>query len=259
MTSTSTLNLEENDYRRVYFIGDIHANMDDLATVIALIYEDGYDNRIDGLIFLGDMIDSYDKGEAARVVETVREMCNHKDVFALRGNHEQMLIDAVNQPLYSQEFMISYGQGMKQTLESYQPAKEEWSSIFIPPKKMRSDIEWFKSLPSLIVGLDYYAVHAGLKPIIGAATSEHDRLWIRDEFLNSDYDFGKIVVHGHTARTEVEVKKNRINIDTSKYGRVSAMRLQSGWAPVFIDRYGRYRINEKGESVYDDHSSGVEF
>ncbi len=46
---------------------------------------------------------------------------------------------------------------------------------------------------------------------------EEDLLWIREEFLNSSTDFEKMIVHGHTPVSEVDSRKNRINIDTGAY------------------------------------------
>jgi serine/threonine protein phosphatase 1 len=50
-------------------------------------------------------------------------------------------------------------------------------------------------------------------------------LWIRDEFLNSKLDFGKIVIHGHTPVEKPEFRPNRINIDTGAYatGRLTCL------------------------------------
>jgi serine/threonine protein phosphatase 1 len=42
-------------------------------------------------------------------------------------------------------------------------------------------------------------------------------LWIRNEFLEFEGAFSKIVVHGHTPTTYPEIKPNRINIDTGAY------------------------------------------
>ena len=55
-----------------------------------------------------------------------------------------------------------------------------------------------------------------------------DLLWIRDEFLQYEGDFGKIVVHGHTPAPEPEVRVNRINIDTGAYatGRLTCLILE---------------------------------
>jgi len=44
-----------------------------------------------------------------------------------------------------------------------------------------------------------------------------DLRWIRDEFLGSKANFGKIVVHGHSIEREPVVRTNRIGIDTGAY------------------------------------------
>jgi serine/threonine protein phosphatase 1 len=42
-------------------------------------------------------------------------------------------------------------------------------------------------------------------------------LWIRDDFLLCEEDFGKVVIHGHTPVREPDIRPNRINIDTGAY------------------------------------------
>ena len=42
-------------------------------------------------------------------------------------------------------------------------------------------------------------------------------MWIRQEFLNSQADFTRIIVHGHTPVEKPDVRPNRINIDTGAY------------------------------------------
>ena len=41
--------------------------------------------------------------------------------------------------------------------------------------------------------------------------------WIRSPFLESDYDHGKVVVHGHTISRRIDERHNRIGIDTGAY------------------------------------------
>ncbi len=50
-------------------------------------------------------------------------------------------------------------------------------------------------------------------------------MWIRDEFLNSNEDFGKVIVHGHTPADQPVCRSNRIGIDTGAYatGRLTAV------------------------------------
>jgi serine/threonine protein phosphatase 1 len=57
------------------------------------------------------------------------------------------------------------------------------------------------------------------------AQLETDLLWIRDDFLLFEEDFGKIIVHGHTPVLKPDMRPNRINIDTGAYatGRLSCI------------------------------------
>ena len=76
---------------------------------------------------------------------------------------------------------------------------------------------------------DYFFAHAGVRPRVPLDQQrEQDLLWIREEFLQSEYDFGKIIVHGHTPVVEPEIHPNRINIDTGAYatGRLTCLILQ---------------------------------
>ena len=87
----------------------------------------------------------------------------------------------------------------------------------------------------------YFFVHAGIKP--GApldAQSEADLLWIREPFLFSQRDHGKIIVHGHTPSEEPEVLANRINVDTgaSLTGRLTCAVLE-GQGLRFLDTRSR--------------------
>ena len=76
---------------------------------------------------------------------------------------------------------------------------------------------------------DFFFAHAGIRPGIPLQEqSEQDLLWIRDDFLLHEEDFGKVVVHGHTAAMEPEIRPNRINIDTGAYatGRLTCLVLE---------------------------------
>jgi serine/threonine protein phosphatase 1 len=54
-------------------------------------------------------------------------------------------------------------------------------------------------------------------------------LWIRDDFLETEADLGAVVVHG-TIRPEVDMRHNRIGIDTGAYlhGVLTALYLEGG-------------------------------
>jgi serine/threonine protein phosphatase 1 len=73
---------------------------------------------------------------------------------------------------------------------------------------------------------DFFFVHAGVKPGIPLEQQqEEDLLWIREDFLLCEDDFGRVIVHGHTPVREPHFRDNRINIDTGAYatGRLTCL------------------------------------
>jgi hypothetical protein len=84
----------------VVAIGDVHGCADLLEQTLAPHLGSGAE-----LIFLGDLIDrSPDRDGDRRVVERVRQLQEQPDAYGLagvtvlRGNHEQMLLDALHEP-----------------------------------------------------------------------------------------------------------------------------------------------------------------
>jgi serine/threonine protein phosphatase 1 len=84
----------------------------------------------------------------------------------------------------------------------------------LPP----AHLDFLASLKLSLTFGDYFLCHAGVRPGVPLdRQDDDDLLWIREEFLNSRADFGKIVVHGHTPVHEPELRRNRINIDTGAF------------------------------------------
>lgn len=189
-----------------YAIGDIHGRHDLLRDLLGSI-RDHAAGRLYKLIFLGDYID---RGPAsAAVVETVRaaQAEDPERVIALMGNHEAMLLAAVKHPSTLPNWLINGG---LETLSSYGVAD---------PRDLPADtLAWLSTLPTSYEDEWRCFVHAGLMP--GRARSDQtdlDRIWIREPFLDTDYDFGKHVVHGHTPlrSTTPETLPHRTNLDTA--------------------------------------------
>ena len=88
---------------------------------------------------------------------------------------------------------------------------------------------WLSRLRSHVQIGGYYFVHAGIRPGIPIHRQEdEDRLWIRDEFLESRRKHGAVIVHGHSITPEVENRPNHIGLDTGAYasGRLTALGLE---------------------------------
>ena len=223
--------------RLVYAVGDVHGYASALAALLARIEADAARSRPAErplLIFVGDYVD---RGPDSRgVIDAViaAEGWDAFEVVALKGNHEDALARFLVEPAYAPAWIGGWGEA---TLVSYgldppnpydQEACERTQARFgeVFPPAHRAFLERLRF--AVTVG-DYLFVHAGVRPGVALdAQDERDLIWIRHEFLMSDQDFGKVVVHGHTPSERPELKANRINIDTGVYltGVLTAVRLE---------------------------------
>jgi serine/threonine protein phosphatase 1 len=220
---------------RIYAVGDIHGRLDLLDELLARIEADaGSRPPAEPIfVFLGDYID---RGPSSR--ETVDRLMAHgetsRSVF-LKGNHESVLLECLAD---SRFFNAWIRLGGLQTMRSYDVAPDVMrGDVAKLQESLRSalpesHLRFFRDLQSSFTCGDFFFVHAGVKPAVGLAQQkEKDLLWIREEFLSCNDDFGKVIVHGHTPRDQVEVKANRINIDTGAFttNRLTCLVIQDGF------------------------------
>ncbi len=218
----------------VYAIGDIHGRADLLTDVCRRIDDDLRHRQPAQTIqvFLGDYID---RGPASSaVISALAARRQHGNVVCLRGNHEACLLDFLQTP----DALVQWRQfGGLQTLMSYgfapsaNPDAAERIQLSQALRKTMpvAHIDFLLSLPAFFEIGKYFFVHAGIRPGVSLDRQrEEDLLWIRDDFLLCEDDFGKIIVHGHTPVREPQLLPNRINIDTGAYatGRLTCIRLQ---------------------------------
>lgn len=189
---------------RTYAIGDVHGCANLLAALLDAISAAHPPDCACRLVFLGDLVD---RGpEIARTVALVQALQQTTDaVECLRGNHEQMMIDWLKK-----DDDLWLANGGVDTIESF--ARNGGN----PDEFLAEAVEWMEGLPTWREDELRLFVHAGLRP--GRRydrQSDDDRLWIREGFLDVDYDFGKHVIHGHTPQLDgPEQRRFRTNIDT---------------------------------------------
>jgi serine/threonine protein phosphatase 1 len=222
-----------NENMRVYAIGDIHGRLDLLDRLIASINKDAKEHGGESLtVTLGDYVD---RGPKSRdVLDRLSSNPFPSDFVALKGNHEALLEGFLADPksgvhwqhLGGLETLHSFGVRVSRLKgeRNYEQASKELQAALTP--------EQMKFLASLKMSLTvgrYFFCHAGVRPGVPLDRQrDEDLLWIRDEFLDSDLDFGKVVVHGHTPVVEPQVKRNRINVDTGAFatGRLTCVVLE---------------------------------
>jgi serine/threonine protein phosphatase 1 len=224
-----------DDETRLYVIGDVHGRLDLLDRVIDAIARDLAGHGAEALtITLGDYID---RGPQSRgVIERLARNPFPTPYVALKGNHESLLEAFLGDPavgahwrrLGGFETLASFGVPVRPMMlgRNFDEAAAGLRAAMTP-----EHADFLASLRvSLTVGR-YFFCHAGVRPGVALERqSEEDLLWIREEFLDSSADFGKIVVHGHTPVRTPEVLPNRINVDTGAFatGRLTCLVLEQG-------------------------------
>ena len=191
--------------KRILAIGDVHGCNRQLKQLLDRIE---IDPLADTLIFLGDYLD-----RGPDVKGTIDTLCDLKEscpkVICLSGNHESMFLDFYREGRDEELFLYNSG---RSTLDAYGlTLADARDGIGFP----ESHLQFLASLPVYHETEDYVFVHAGLRPGIPLAEqSPEDLLWIRYEFIESDFDFGRTIVFGHTPLPEPLIEKGKIGIDT---------------------------------------------
>jgi serine/threonine protein phosphatase 1 len=200
---------------RIFVIGDIHGCLTKLLKLM-----DRADPRPgrDQLVFLGDYID---RGEdSPGVLDYLIELKQtYPETVFLMGNHEKMFMDFLSG--LDPELFV-YNGGIN-TLKSYVARMDdaaprtnwvlddEFLSRLIP----EAHRVLLRELRPYYETEQYIMVHAGLRSGVPLKRQSLDDLvWIREEFIYSEEDFGKRVIFGHTPLVRPLVLPNKIGIDT---------------------------------------------
>lgn len=227
---------------RLYVVGDIHGRADLLGILHEAIGEDAADapaRRV--IVYLGDYVDR--GAESSAVVEMLASgPLETFEAVHLLGNHEAWLLDFLDDPDQGAGWIMNGGSatlmsyGIDAAGISFQGDRLAKARAELRRRLPPTHLAFLESLKLSHVEGDYLFVHAGIRPGVPLdRQSVDDLVWIRDEFLFSDADHGKVVVHGHTIVDEPEVLENRIGIDTGAFatGRLTCLVLE-GTARRFI-------------------------
>lgn len=242
----------------VWAFGDIHGRQDCLEVLLAAVKADLDRDHVSRgiLVFLGDYVD---RGNGSR--DVIERLCRLQDegqseVHFLRGNHEDQLLaflsDSRVGPAWcdhgGRETLMAYGVSapvMRTDLSGWAEAADALARAL--PERHRRFL--FEQRMSFELG-DYFFAHAGARPGIPLQDQQDaDLLWIRNDFVNSNQRFEKIVVHGHTPETEVVSDQRRIGIDTGAYatGVLTALKLSGDRREIVMTqpRSGTIGLSEK--------------
>lgn len=230
--------------QRIYAIGDIHGRADLLRSLLAQIRNDEAIRAPaqTTIIFLGDLID---RGpDSAGVIDQIMHLQGQYKVRGVAGNHEEMFLASLASDDVLRKF-LAYG-GREMVL-SYLGDVDQYNRLSIPDLRERlpeiipsSHIAFLRELEDMIVIGDYVFVHAGIRPGVPLDCQDpRDLRWIREGFLDDDRESDFVVVHGHTISETIDIRSNRVGLDTGAYlhGRLSALAME-GSSQWFLEAMG---------------------
>ncbi len=212
--------------QRIHAIGDIHGRLDLLTVLHADIRAHREAKPHDGtdvVVYLGDYVD---RGPYSReVIEyLLGDPLPGFTAVHLMGNHDEAMLkfleDVSIGPSWAsfggESTLLSYG--VRTTPDMIGMRRFESMRQQLVAKMPASHVAFLRGLELSYQAGDYLFAHAGIRPGVPLERQDpEDLLWIRETFLSSGVDHGKIVVHGHTPTDAPQVRPNRIGIDTGAF------------------------------------------
>lgn len=194
--------MQDINYNREIFIGDIHGCYDELQLLLEKINF----TKSDTLTLVGDVINKGPKN--LDVLNFIKS--NQSQVRAIKGNHELKFIE--------------YCEDSENTVlkKNFENVKKQLG------KQLKEWIEYIKSWPLYIESDDYIVVHAGFPPNtplkkVHPNILTNIRTWDgRGKNLNNPedppwhhlYNEKKLVIYGHWAVQGLHITKNTIGLDS---------------------------------------------
>lgn len=217
--------------KRLIAIGDIHGQHKMLVDLLAQVVPTADDQ----LVFLGDFID---RGPSSPdvldlLIEFKRQ---HPRTIFLRGNHEQMLLDAVSaaenklrgENDFINDFLVLRSNGLPdaidffiscggmETLAAYCTDSVGFDPCEALIRIPQVHLDFLQQTQFYHLQDNFMFVHAGVDPkdVSGEKQNNQAFLWQRKPLWKADNHWDKVVVHGHTPVAEPYFDRLEINLDT---------------------------------------------
>lgn len=186
---------------RLFAIGDVHGRGDVLRELLAAIEP----RPSDVFVFLGDLIN---RGPFTKqVIEQVLTLSDKCDVHVIKGNHEEMFIEACEGSTSELKRFLQFG-GDKM-LRSYGVG-----TLSALPSE-HSDLLRNKT-KDCVESSDHLFTHAGYLPFMAlSATPDKILRWDFMDNVPEPHMSGKIVIYGHSSMPAIKDSGHAICIDTS--------------------------------------------
>ncbi len=181
--------------KRTFVIADIHGCSKSLK---ALIEDQLQPGNEDQFIFLGDYIDrGPDSKGVINYLIYIKE--NFKNSVFLRGNHEQMFLDAQTSIPAHDRWITNGG---KEVMTSYGLKNHDHVPYHVHEFLSKT---WYYFQEER-----YIFVHAGLNHLSETPLKDYNAMmWLREYQVTSKLTGGRIMIHGHTP-TALNIIKQQV-------------------------------------------------
>ena len=210
----------------LYIIGDIHGRCDLLIRLIAMIDADAQSRHLRNhvLVFVGDYVD---RGpQSALVLSLMLKLMSEpsRNVVALKGNHEALLLQFLGNPAMGQrwlknggfETLISYG--ISNVTEDTDLDRLAWASRQLREMMGEDTIGFLNRLELSYRSGNIFVSHAGADPKRDLdGQDEKTLVWGPVEFRKRIRKDKIWVAHGHYADPVPRAEDGRISVDTGAY------------------------------------------
>ncbi|HEY5312810.1 MAG TPA: metallophosphoesterase family protein [Pirellulales bacterium] len=216
---------------RLLAIGDIHGCLVALDTLLAAIGP----TADDWLVTLGDYVD---RGpDSCGVMERLVELASSGRLIAVRGNHEEMMLDARREPMLYAQWLQYGGQN---TLDSYAEHGYDGTLAGVPAAHWNflenQCVDWFEA-PK------HFFVHANIDPKRELTNQPISVLRWQKFGDPPPHRSGKTMICGHTYQENGWPRNlgHAVCIDTFVYG--------DGWLTGLDVATGQFwQANQQGQS-----------
>ena len=229
------LNSAPHPDQAIIVIGDIHGRADLLDQLIDRLSVDYCGNHT--LVFAGDYID---RGEDSAAVLAVVQGLQHTrwpgEVICLKGNHEVMMLDFIDNPERRGAFWLQNGGSY--TLASFGIHTPGFTpDALVQARDALCDAmgvqteAWLRALPLSYLSGNVLVAHAGADPHAPLDRQQETHLiWGHPDFFKAQRRDGVWVAHGHTIVEAPSARDGRISVDTGAYAthRLTAARISDG-------------------------------
>lgn len=213
--------MDNNELNKIFVLSDVHGNIELFNQLLEY-----WDDEKEQLLILGDLGDRGPESKAC--FQKAKELKDEKGAIVLRGNHEEMLYDFLQNP--EEKAGLYFMNGGLNTVASFLNRENIKDLLNENPRELADAI--IENTPWLVsfieeLGVkyeweDYVFVHAGVNLTLDdwRESSDFEKIWIREGFLDQTNHFEKIFIFGHTPTMTLNSAENDFSIWDSGDGKI---------------------------------------